>query len=119
MVKSRFSVSSVDLSGFTARWLLPSPMYLGLSAACRPALADKGWSESVGIRSKLTAAWVQAQAGWLFRWARRTEVSLGDEDIGGLSRKLEYCFILVHVVYDVHFGGCRRLLGLRLQHKPM
>ena len=62
---------------------------------------------------------MEAQAGWLFRWAHRTEVSLGDEDIGGLSRELEYCFILAHLVYDVRFGGCGRLLRLKLQRKPM
>lgn len=46
-------------------------------------------------------------------------MSLGDEDIGGLSRELEYCFILAHLVYDVRFGGCGRLLRLELQRKPM
>jgi len=42
MAKSSFSVFATRCSGALARWLLPLLVHLGLFAARRQALADKG-----------------------------------------------------------------------------
>lgn len=94
-------------SGAVARWLLPLPIYLGLSAARRPALADKGLATTCGYLGQFDSGLgANAQVGWLAMGASCRGVPLGTSV--GCHAMLNIFAMSAHSMYGAELGdrGC-------------